>query len=370
MGSRDKRVYDIALEAEIDGELLRRTVAVSADVTLPEMYRTFQGTLETNYISEHVIEHKGELYAGGRGSRTPLRSVFEVGDVFVCHKIMANISATATVLRTYEVQSRRHYPKVLDGKGTFANERSLFSTQMATWSAQNAAKGHYLTREQSERLDRRTAASRDTLPELIANLGGSFSTVPELAGFFVALLCGPPVMPSAYLSLLIGEKAKFADLDDANRVLSILMEYHNEVVGHLQSGYVPSLQPRGSTPLSFGDVEAWSKGFYQGIELAIDAWKPILTHPSVKPTLEILYGFAFNDDDNMMVQVLRENSTQARELRHILPNAVLDLYAFCKRYFLDSLIGQIPIRRDSEKVGKNVVCPCGSGKKYKRCCGA
>jgi uncharacterized protein YecA (UPF0149 family) len=28
-----------------------------------------------------------------------------------------------------------------------------------------------------------------------------------------------------------------------------------------------------------------------------------------------------------------------------------------------------PIRRDAPKVGRNDPCPCGSGKKYKKCCG-
>ncbi|NLO93666.1 MAG: preprotein translocase subunit SecA, partial [Clostridiaceae bacterium] len=28
-----------------------------------------------------------------------------------------------------------------------------------------------------------------------------------------------------------------------------------------------------------------------------------------------------------------------------------------------------PIKRDSVKVGRNDPCPCGSGKKYKNCCG-
>ncbi|GAB0057667.1 Protein translocase subunit SecA [Candidatus Magnetaquicoccaceae bacterium FCR-1] len=31
--------------------------------------------------------------------------------------------------------------------------------------------------------------------------------------------------------------------------------------------------------------------------------------------------------------------------------------------------GHTPFRRDGEKVGRNTVCPCGSGKKYKYCCG-
>ena len=28
-----------------------------------------------------------------------------------------------------------------------------------------------------------------------------------------------------------------------------------------------------------------------------------------------------------------------------------------------------PVRRDGEKIGRNALCPCGSGKKYKKCCG-
>ena len=29
-----------------------------------------------------------------------------------------------------------------------------------------------------------------------------------------------------------------------------------------------------------------------------------------------------------------------------------------------------PYRRNGAKVGRNDLCPCGSGKKYKNCCGA
>jgi preprotein translocase subunit SecA len=29
-----------------------------------------------------------------------------------------------------------------------------------------------------------------------------------------------------------------------------------------------------------------------------------------------------------------------------------------------------PVKRVAEKVGRNDPCPCGSGKKYKKCCGA
>ena len=34
-----------------------------------------------------------------------------------------------------------------------------------------------------------------------------------------------------------------------------------------------------------------------------------------------------------------------------------------------TLVGEKPIVREEPKVGRNDPCPCGSGKKYKKCCG-
>ena len=40
-------------------------------------------------------------------------------------------------------------------------------------------------------------------------------------------------------------------------------------------------------------------------------------------------------------------------------------------YYADGVVhGQETVRRQSPKVGRNDPCPCGSGKKYKKCCGA
>ena len=35
----------------------------------------------------------------------------------------------------------------------------------------------------------------------------------------------------------------------------------------------------------------------------------------------------------------------------------------------DDSVGKQPKRRESAKVGRNDPCPCGSGRKYKQCCG-
>ena len=39
-------------------------------------------------------------------------------------------------------------------------------------------------------------------------------------------------------------------------------------------------------------------------------------------------------------------------------------------YYVDGNVhGQDPYRRETPKIGRNEPCPCGSGKKYKKCCG-
>ena len=39
------------------------------------------------------------------------------------------------------------------------------------------------------------------------------------------------------------------------------------------------------------------------------------------------------------------------------------------RFADGELVGETPITREEPKVGRNDPCPCGSGKKYKKCCG-
>ena len=41
-----------------------------------------------------------------------------------------------------------------------------------------------------------------------------------------------------------------------------------------------------------------------------------------------------------------------------------------KWFYVDGIVhGHEPFRREQPKVGRNEPCPCGSGKKHKKCCG-
>lgn len=38
-------------------------------------------------------------------------------------------------------------------------------------------------------------------------------------------------------------------------------------------------------------------------------------------------------------------------------------------YYIDGVVDEAVAVKSNEKIGRNEPCPCGSGKKYKRCCG-
>ena len=58
-----------------------------------------------------------------------------------------------------------------------------------------------------------------------------------------------------------------------------------------------------------------------------------------------------------------------------IPDGRPEMDAFFAQYGGREKVGQLLMQRLSEagqkkkKVGRNELCPCGSGKKYKKCCG-
>jgi hypothetical protein len=143
-------VYDLRVSCVGWQPLPWRLVAVSADSTLPELHRTIQGAFGARCVSEHCVVIGQTRYEGGKGSRSPLRRVVDVGGVFECHDVAGDRLYVAEVVRSYEVPSRRHHPKVLGGEGMPAESRlGHFDPRVATWCAQDACRGYYPRAESS-----------------------------------------------------------------------------------------------------------------------------------------------------------------------------------------------------------------------------
>ncbi len=75
------------------------------------------------------------------------------------------------------------------------------------------------------------------------------------------------------------------------------------------------------------------------------------------------------DDDDGRVEFIARYRLEGADLAHH------EQAVFRRRegqwFYLDGeMVKQKPVVRDQPKVGRNEPCPCGSGKKYKKCCAA
>ncbi len=83
-------------------------------------------------------------------------------------------------------------------------------------------------------------------------------------------------------------------------------------------------------------------------------------------TILAVHGGEENDTEG-------EVSFQAKYTVNGVPQELTEDAVFRKEgdtwYYVDGTIQAAePVRREKPKVGRNETCPCGSGKKYKKCC--
>ena len=90
--------------------------------------------------------------------------------------------------------------------------------------------------------------------------------------------------------------------------------------------------------------------------------------PLKKLTFPILYlsGAFWEAAQRQGTEYVPEEEDQKvwQECADMLPQTIIAIYNFwlAKRK-------QVPMQRGQPKVGRNDLCPCGSGKKFKQCCG-
>ncbi len=74
------------------------------------------------------------------------------------------------------------------------------------------------------------------------------------------------------------------------------------------------------------------------------------------------------DDDEGVVEFVAHYTVQGKAFNH-QERSLFRRIDGEWRFIDGKLANSTPIRREAPKVGRNDPCPCGSGKKYKKCCG-
>lgn len=198
------------------------------------------------------------------------------------------------------------------------------------------------------------------------------STSMDLAmldGYLAAIAIGPVLIPpSVWLPWVwdhVDGRAEpmFDKSSDANRVLSLLMRHYNAVVEAFNT------DPAGFEPMflrgaHYGAAE-WSEGFLCGFQFDERAWSLLAVG---RPTWFAPFMRLGTEDG---IAITDKQGDAARWIDAVVPSLV-EIAAYWKsRRAMPGHAPMLamPIVRATPKVGRNDPCPCGSGKKVKKCCG-
>lgn len=205
----------------------------------------------------------------------------------------------------------------------------------------------------------------------------------ELQGFLFAVLSAPDfVMPSEWIPAIFGDgEAEFADLNEARLIQGELMALYNSINANItgREASLPDDCRFSEDILANFDEDAplslWSRGFRIGYEWLEDSWAPYLTgelDEEAGPPLLILTFFSSRAlAEDYCVELGRDSLEEvATSMRELFPQAMFE------HVTLGRCIQQVLMEREQQtpamrvKTGRNDPCPCGSGRKYKKCCGA
>lgn len=124
-------------------------------------------------------------------------------------------------------------------------------------------------------------------------------------------------------------------------------------------------------PHEYSDGEMWAYGYMTGIELQRNNWNAFFDEPNSSVVLRPIYLLGA-EEVAPEEEVLTETPAQREELSNQIPASVAWIYRFWQPYRLAVAERTVAtsFQRENPKIGRNDPCPCGSGKKFKKCCGA
>ncbi|THF66470.1 UPF0149 family protein [Pseudothauera nasutitermitis] len=196
-----------------------------------------------------------------------------------------------------------------------------------------------------------------------------------LDGFLAAVVVSPvPMEPVAWLPAVWsahGEEISFGSGRQVQQAIRLVLRYHNELAVSIgeEEGWEPFCFAAGEgDTLAIG--EEWMAGFTQGLELWPEDWEagvPAEQAGAVREEIAAMattWGSPAADsaDEETRLLWLEEAGEAVARIRARWREAGLPLAG--------PVAVDAPAAVPRAGPGRNEPCPCGSGKKYKKCCGA
>jgi len=172
----------------------------------------------------------------------------------------------------------------------------------------------------------------------------------------------------------------FESTQEAERMPGLILRRMNEIIADFEQArlrpiFLKRRAEEGVAQSVFADV--WCVGYLRGMAVHEDAWEPLVSRrhddrASLAPIFALALSIlAFDSDDDKTLtdddktpKALMSDEKRA-EYTELIPRTACAIH----RYWRERQRTPPGTIRREPQPGRNAVCPCGSGRKYKKCCG-
>ena len=186
----------------------------------------------------------------------------------------------------------------------------------------------------------------------------------NLDGFLTAVAIGPDrIKPSEWLPRIWGDETpEFLSEEEANRVIGTILGRYNQIITQLRDDpdrYQPLIRQNEHGRAIARD---WVAGFMDGVALRFDGWQALLKSKEDRNDFAPIAAHLTDAQGNSPLNPEEENvKALIEQAAELIPAGVRSIDRFFKQ--------TRPFFEGGTKVGRNDPCVCGSGKKFKKCCG-
>ena len=193
----------------------------------------------------------------------------------------------------------------------------------------------------------------------------SILDVSELDGFITALACAPEaIMPSRWMPAIWGGETLAPEWETEKEFTEfsrVVFELYNSVMQRMNAyQFEPLYLVNEIEGKTYYIVDEWCEGFLRGMSL----WRP-LDSKETAFTEECLHTIRLFTSDAGLERLASMSDDEVSAQQNLIEADVLRLF---QHFFVQRKPSAHTVVRDQPKVGRNDPCPCGSGKKYKKCC--
>lgn len=191
--------------------------------------------------------------------------------------------------------------------------------------------------------------------------------ISELDGFFTAIISGPvAIAPSDWLQVVWGAfEPQWASPAESEAMVSLLLRHMNGIVNTLlvePDSFEPIVLEREEQGETVTVVDDWCLGYMKGVALAREAWQR-----GGEELMEMMFPILIFSSEKMRERLSEIEPGEVAVLKRSIATTAYKLHAFWMKRRGNGGSHQ-PFVHSEPQVGRNDPCPCGSGKKFKKCC--